>query len=89
MMKIGGHHRWKYNSRWHEQKLSRRRWRFVVLQTKRRTGRQFTGAQGAPIGATFFWRIRATQRMTKIAPNTYRGRMYGHKTLHRARIHRN
>lgn len=79
--RIGYQHRWRYQTKWHERKISPLRWVFKNLQVKKRTGKQFRSSEGAPIGSTFHWRIRARQHMTKISPNAYRGGMTGIKRL--------
>lgn len=79
--RIGYQHRWRYQTRWHETKRSPTGWTFKTLQTKHRQGRQLRATQGAPVGSTFHWRIRARQHMTKVGPNIYRGGMTGTKRL--------
>lgn len=78
-MRIGGKHRWKYNTRWNERKTRPGTWTFNATQTKHRLGKQMHSTHSTPIGTTFHWKINARQKMTKIGPNTYRGSMQGHK----------
>ena len=82
-MRTGGSHKWKYRSNWHEKKVKKGTWRFVNKQTKFRKGERFNRKQGAPVGSTYIWDIKAKQRMTKTGPNTYKGEMVGTKRFMR------
>jgi hypothetical protein len=78
-MKVGGSHKWRYRSNWHEKKVAPGTWKFHTSQTKVRKGRQFSERQGVRTGTTFTWRIRGKQVMHKVGPNKYIGHMKGTK----------
>lgn len=70
-------HNWKYTGRWHERKVSPKKWKIDFRATK---GKRARGYGNFGKGFRIKWRINAVQYAKKTGKGTYQTRMVGTKT---------
>ena len=73
---VGYKHRWKYNGRWNETKISPRLWKFRFVATKKRGG---SSKGGLKRGGRMLWAIKGIQSAVKIGGRKYLTDFRGYK----------